>query len=419
MWTRPEITMLKNSSRLLTLGLGLLLSLSGLVSNSACENQSCCVEDAECADGLRCIAGSCTPRCASDQQCLYGQICDTKLLACVGGAYRNNCSWHFADADAGAEDAATDAATAADSAVMDRQNSDHETIDAGPIDALALDAEPGPDADFPDSPFPFPDGSYPWDATWPGDASWPDVPFPFLDAGNTDAILPACVDDNYEQNDELGSASSIQAGQLDALMCQADDDFYAFDVEQDQHLRLNLRFSASVGDLDMALFNGSGNQVALSQGVDPFEEIELQAPRSERYTTRIYGYNQAEGPYRLDLCLDDEFEENDRMGRAPQIASGVYDLTLCSGDSDYFRLEVSAGANIVIQLNAASSDINYEQLKLYGRGQSLLATAISASSDPNMLLLSYQVQDEQVVFLAIEDAGQPSTNYQLNIDLGD
>ena len=136
--------------------------------------------------------------------------------------------------------------------MRDQANEDRLLFDAVNHDGTLTDLGPGPDGATSDS------GTAPRDAGFPWDVAWPDVIPPWPDAGsNQDATGQVCVDDNYEQNDDLGSAFEIEPGQINAVMCQSDDDFFAFDIEQDQHLRLSLRFSPSVGDLDMALFNGS------------------------------------------------------------------------------------------------------------------------------------------------------------------
>lgn len=60
------------------------------------------------------------------------------------------------------------------------------------------------------------------------------------------------------------------------------------------------------------------------------------------------------GLCRRGLCSDDPLEQND-TARAPAAlaAGGAAKLTLCSGDSDWFALGLSAGAKLSVEFSSA------------------------------------------------------------------
>lgn len=379
------------------------LSLVGLGSGSACQTQVCCSQDQDCATEFSCLGGVCRPHCLADQNCPLGQTCDPRARVCVGGPYPNECPWQFVDSamdpqsDAGhvdhvqATDAGPEDLVNMDQAFFDSETYDHSAIDAGPApDSANMDAGPG-------------------------------------DVSSVDHIVPVCVDDPLEENDNLGQTATLASTEVgygdDAMLCTGDDDFFQFSVVGEQNLRVDLRFEQSAGDIDLALFNQEGNQVGLSQGVDLVESIELQAPRNEVYTARVYGYNQAQGPYNLDVCFDDSREENDRLGRAVDIESGTHDLVLCRGDDDYFRLPHSSSSTpsstVTLRLRYFAPSFEPPQLDLVARGNQVIATGVSASSEPNLILLEATVQNDRELFIAVRSSQIVSRAYQLEIDLGE
>ena len=61
-------------------------------------------------------------------------------------------------------------------------------------------------------------------------------------------------------------------------------------------------FSHATGDLDMALYDSSNEQVGIGQSTDDNEEISYAASAGTYYL-KVYGYNSAAAPYSLVVDL--------------------------------------------------------------------------------------------------------------------
>ena len=68
--------------------------------------------------------------------------------------------------------------------------------------------------------------------------------------------------------------------------------------------RIVLNFTHSQGDLDIVLYNSSGRQLKISQGVGNSETISLSNLAAGTYTIRVYGYRGVTNPaYSMALTL--------------------------------------------------------------------------------------------------------------------
>ncbi len=222
----------------------------------------------------------------------------------------------------------------------------------------------------------------------------------------------ACAEDGYEENDQLASAATIGPGYLAGAICSGDDDYFAQQISEATSLRFDLRFSHSVGDLDLMLFDHRDRRVGLSQGVSDVEVVEYRASQAGRYTARVYGFNGAQGPYSLDACVDDDFEENDRRERAAALTVAEHALVLCRGDADFFSLLLPGAVLLDVELVIGNADASVTLRLLRASDGSTLATGASTGSG---LGLSYLADTTESVVIAIENGGQ-SSPYRLLLD---
>jgi hypothetical protein len=111
------------------------------------------------------------------------------------------------------------------------------------------------------------------------------VPYCSLGGGG-----PACTD-ALEPNDARGAARTA-GGTVDGLrICSADEDWLRIPAGG----VVRIEFSHASGDLDLAAFDAAGAEVAISQGTGNSEQVTVPAGGS----VRVYGYNGAQGAYRL------------------------------------------------------------------------------------------------------------------------
>ena len=104
----------------------------------------------------------------------------------------------------------------------------------------------------------------------------------------------ACSD-AQEPNGQRAGAPSLGEGSHDDLrICAGDEDW--FQVPAGGTVRI--QFTSASGDLDMQAVDGSGAQVAVSQGTSDSETVAVPAGGA----VRVYGYSGATNTY--DLSVD-------------------------------------------------------------------------------------------------------------------
>ena len=181
---------------------------------------------------------------------------------------------------------------------------------------------------------------------------------------------PACTDDAGEQNDSLAAAAGkppLQVGtNYDLAMCPApgggvDEDWYRIVVvSEDAEITVNLTggagtdldlqlLSAGAAPLDVSAATGSTESVSgcLSPGTYYVRVYSTAAtPAAASYRLSYTGVNRSCNP---STCTEDELEPNDTFDEALDLLPDIFvkdgenDLAICTGDDDFFRLELEAG----------------------------------------------------------------------------
>lgn len=116
------------------------------------------------------------------------------------------------------------------------------------------------------------------------------------------------ADDNYEPNDDRTSAYDLSNEErtwlstIDGYGLQWDDDWFRIYVSTgNSHLNVELTFTHSLGDIDIAVVSSTGSSIASSTGVQNNEHISVDVTPGTYYL-RIY-YDDDGNPY--DLWWDD------------------------------------------------------------------------------------------------------------------
>jgi hypothetical protein len=209
------------------------------------------------------------------------------------------------------------------------------------------------------------------------------------------------TDDAYEENDTQGAAyypghdwanewlSSISGGGI-----QWDEDWYRVDVAPGRMLlMITCSFTHAEGDIDMALYDAGGNQLALSAGVGDGEAISHMATSPGAYFVRVYGYiysgdlgSAYDLQYHSELS-DDAYEENDsqmfawNLGAAGGIWLSSFSGAGIQGDEDWYSFSVLPGH---LQISATCRFVHAEgniDLALYDAGGQLAASQGTADEE--------------------------------------
>lgn len=191
---------------------------------------------------------------------------------------------------------------------------------------------------------------------------------------------PGCQDDAFEDNDSLAQAMSkspLPAGSHSAVSCPAgstsdDEDFYRIQLGSEGTLDVVLS-GTSASDLDLAVYTSTGALVDQSQSLSSNESVTACLP-SGTYYLRAHAYGTpANNPYALSwsstsgscgqVCTDDGNEpDDDAVGaRVVDLNVGTYtslDQQICSGDEDWFSVQMFAGETLHSKLYFLQSTPN-------------------------------------------------------------
>jgi hypothetical protein len=101
--------------------------------------------------------------------------------------------------------------------------------------------------------------------------------------------INACLEDNRENNDVIGSASpvTIAFDQAGLQSCPDDEDWYSFNVQQGKTIDVDAIFTHADGDIDIYLHNPAGSQIAFSNGTANNESITAVAATTGSYRLRV------------------------------------------------------------------------------------------------------------------------------------
>ena len=163
------------------------------------------------------------------------------------------------------------------------------------------------------------------------------------------------VDDVYEPNNTLQTAfAGLSAGawlsSVDGFGIQLDEDWYKVDLTQAEADRITVdcNFSHAEGDIDIALFDGDGNEVAYSETETDNEYMNLIVPSNGVYYISVY-YGNAGNVYDLrwdnTSIEDDNYETNNTLEEAYSgLAEGVW-LSSVDGfgvqaDDDWYQISM-------------------------------------------------------------------------------
>jgi hypothetical protein len=213
--------------------------------------------------------------------------------------------------------------------------------------------------------------------------------------------------DPYESNDFRNTAYDLRALEGGRTMrggsihSPTDQDWFRFqllNISRDEHF-VSLKFSHTVGDLDLALFDTNGNLLRSANTTADSERISLNGLLGGTYFVRVSGFAGATQPvYDLEFLapigsalVPDRFESNNSLANATVVRNQVSslqgsfaltDLNIhTASDQDYFRFTIVAAAtaahSITLDYNPSDGDLD---LLLYDATGSALRQSTQVSS---------------------------------------
>lgn len=196
-------------------------------------------------------------------------------------------------------------------------------------------------------------------------------------------------DDGYEDNDTQATAAAFPEGStIGAFVCGGDDDWFTLPANAGEEISVTASFVHDEGDLDMTLYDPSGQPIGAASSTTDDETITETAATTGDYAVQVTGYAGAENAYALDMtssiCLpDDQHEDNDTSGTAtPLLDSVPLRLAIaCSGDPDWFALPVQAGEHLDVDVSVHAGTV---AAALYDPGSTLLDADLTITGDQRL-----------------------------------
>lgn len=231
--------------------------------------------------------------------------------------------------------------------------------------------------------------------------------FPEVDAGppadaGSAALCP--TDDASEDNDTRATATPL-TGEVVAIACGGDDDFYVATARADCLVTASLSFNESTGDVDLQLYDPDGVLIDADTGVGSEAVVATTASAAGDYSVRVTSDPAVAAAYRLRLSVsceadlmcpaDDGFEDDDTPIDATPLASGETALgILCGDDDDHFSIAAPVGCAVSAALSythVAGKDVDMRvvladeseaQRSLSANGTEATYTLVEAGSSP-------------------------------------
>ena len=112
------------------------------------------------------------------------------------------------------------------------------------------------------------------------------------------------ADDRFEENDELGTAASVEPGHYPGLiLLEGDEDWFRVEICGGGQLTVRIVFIDADGDLDLGIHDITGRLFATSDSSTDGAEASAHAPDEGGIANvRVWGYDGAGNTY--DLSID-------------------------------------------------------------------------------------------------------------------
>ena len=249
--------------------------------------------------------------------------------------------------------------------------------------------------------------------------------------GHCEAI-PTCAADAFEQNDTPAAASTnvtARAAIPGLTACEPDSDFYAFTLAAGDRIRVDVLFRDAEGDIDIQLIKPSGAVAVTSEGTVDNESLSFTADEVGRYLIEVALYAdsgaQPGNTYSLEIthtpappppmCTADALEENDSLAAAQTMAMGHQaNLTLCTGDDDYYSVSLLPGDQLTARLSFTAADGDVD-LRLLDAAGTSVASSLGTGSTESLTYTAMTAATYAVRAYLYSDPGMPGVGYTIDL----
>ena len=237
-------------------------------------------------------------------------------------------------------------------------------------------------------------------------------------------ILPDALEPNeaFAQAHDLGTRDQTHEGLT--IHAPGNDDWYLWRASRSGTLDVEIRFSNSLGDLDLGLFDSSQNLLEEATGFRDVEHISWEVSQGNTYAIHVYrsGFGSGVQPD-YDLVINgpgpdqDVFEPNDTRETAADLGSGDQahkSLTIHEPqNNDWYRWTAPVAGTLLVDItfDHALGDLN---LEAYGASGNLLAASTSTTSDEQISLQVAAGQAYSIRVFGVGDAIHP--NYSMIVN---
>jgi tellurite resistance-related uncharacterized protein len=226
----------------------------------------------------------------------------------------------------------------------------------------------------------------------------------------------AVAQDQFEPNDNVGTAATISEGEYTGLTNPPGDiDYYAVELAPGEGV--NVTGSVDTGTVSLMLYSPSQSRISVRTA--PRTSLAVASQQGGTYSLAVLVSNST-GPYSLSVQTGDDiglspdrFELNDQPGTATRVSPGEYDnLTVLNGGVDYYTLDLTTGTTLTAEIE---SDSAADTLSLAVRGPDA-SNRSTATAAETVSFTATQTRPHYVVVNATDDG---STRYALELSRTD
>ena len=233
-------------------------------------------------------------------------------------------------------------------------------------------------------------------------------------------------EDRLEENDTRQTGEYLRPNLYSNLtITQGDEDWVVFDVCEGGTIDIQITFSDAEGDLDMSLYGPSDNLLQSSASSSDNEAINYTNATQGQYALRVYGWSGATNRYDLEFSVSncapvgpasDWFEVNNTRQTATAVAPSNYlDLTITTGDEDWFEVDVCQGGTLSASIYFSDAEGDLE-LSLVSSADVSLDDSFSSTDDESV---SYANASAGLYYLRVFGWQNAVNSYDLSISVTD
>ncbi len=223
-------------------------------------------------------------------------------------------------------------------------------------------------------------------------------------------------DDIYEDNDARGQAALITTGNHYNLVA-LDDDWFNISVPERFTITANISFNHLIGDVDLRLYNRTGDLVSSSlSSSNDWELVSYAVTLTGNVSIRV---NLASGTwtyYSITVTIlptEDAFEPNDVAGSASLVYFGNY-YWLAPLDDDWYRISVPEDYTLVVDISFINA-IGDLDLYLYNSYNFVTPINSSTSGSNNWERVSYRTFSTDFYYIKVVLSSGTPTHYDLTL----